>query len=162
MKKIPLSQQGKNAGKYFALVDDEDYERLNKNFWQVHSTGKGIYASCKKRENGKQICYLMHRMILNCNNGEIIDHIDGNTLNNQKNNLRVCTFTQNAQNKKKQRNNKSGYKGVDVHRNKWRATIAVKRKTINIGIYKTPVAAARAYNKKALELFGEFARLNNV
>lgn len=103
----------------------------------------------------------MHRFITNCPFGMEIDHRDGNKLNNQKCNLRICTPTQNKRNIKKQSNNKAGYKGVSYFGNKYiRATISINRKQIHLGFFPDLITAAKAYDKKAKELFGEFAYLN--
>ena len=95
MKKIPLSQQGKNKGKYFALVDDEDYEKDPKARWSFNPNG---YAERKK---GKTIERL-HGFIMDCPKGKEVDHINGNKLDNRKCNLRICTQHQNSFNKNKQ------------------------------------------------------------
>ena len=113
----------------------------------------------------------MHREITNAPKGMQVDHINGNTLDNRKENLRVCTRSQNMMNRGKQNNNKSGYKGVSYMKKKdpnyeypkpWRAQIKcpTNQKVIHLGCYKYPEQAARAYDKKAIELFGEYAQLN--
>ena len=98
-----------------------------------------------------------------------VDHINGNTLDNRKENLRLCTNQQNAMHRGKTKNNKSGYKGVrymkkkkgmiNEHSKPWQAQIYLNQKQIYLGCYKTPEEAARAYDKKAIELFGEYATL---
>lgn len=91
-----------------------------------------------------------------------IDHIDGNKLNNQRNNLRSATSSQNAINSKKPKNNTSGYKGVSWSKKskKWRAQICFEGKQIHLGFFDDSKDAANAYDKAALKYFGEFARLN--
>lgn len=110
----------------------------------------------------------MHRLILGLENGDKrqTDHIDGNGLNNQKENLRICSNGQNIRWKGKARKGKytSKYKGVNWKPKikKWIAQICYERNKIHIGCYSVEEDAARAYNKKALELFGEFAKLNFI
>jgi hypothetical protein len=99
-----------------------------------------------------------------------VDHIDNNKLNNQKSNLRLATHHQNQFNSNLQRNNTSGYIGVVYHKNykknkiskmsHWHARIKFNSKHISLGYYQTPEEAAKAYDKKAKELFGEFAKTN--
>jgi len=139
MKEIKLTQ-----GKV-ALVDDEDFEYLNQYKWYA-SQG---YA--KRRGN------IMIHQQLGFYEG---DHLDGNGLNNQKYNLRFCTSAQNNMNRQKRNNCKSKYKGVSrqKHGIKWIAYINGKY----IGSYDIEEQAALAYNHKAKELFGEFARLNDI
>lgn len=115
----------------------------------------------------------MHRYILDlgCDNtytDPVIDHIDGNGLNNTKSNLRLCNRSQNAMNKKLKSNSKTGWRGVTRPKTKnyklkkpWKAYIRPKGQSfITIGYYKTAEEAAKAYDEKAKELFGEFAKLN--
>jgi len=159
MKKIKLSQ-----GK-FAIVDNEDYIKLNKITWYYDYRKYGGYAKHSDKKNNTSI--YMHRIILNSKNDKFVDHINGNTLDNRKINLRICTPQQSVMNRGKQINNSSGYKGVyeskDQPRNKkWVAQIRLNRKTIFIGLFLTKIEAAKAYDKKAKELFGEFAKLNNI
>lgn len=100
------------------------------------------------------------RMGLNCS--DQIDHIDRNKLNNQQENLRSATHSQNMMNRPKQKNNTSGFKGVsrDNRRQKWRANIQVKNKYMHLGYFDDPIDAAYAYDKAALKHFGGFAYLN--
>lgn len=157
MKLIPLSRE------QFALVDDEDYEFLIQRKWYAGNNPKAhtMYAKSGKGcgKNGLKI--LMHRLIMGANNGQFIDHIDGNGLNNQKSNLRFCTHTENMRNSKK-RNSISEYKGVSwfKHARRWRARITVNKKGITIGYFKDKTHAARAYDQAAIKHYGKFARLN--
>lgn len=150
MKKIPLTQ-----GK-FALVDDEDYEYLSKIKWYVDPSG---YVANKTKN-----VIFMHRLVAKTPKGKSTDHINGNKLDNQKKNLRTCTTSQNMANRGKQVNNTSGYKGVFWSKaaGKWRAQIRHKNKSIHLGLFETKKDAAKAYNKKAKELWGCFAQLNKI
>ena len=106
----------------------------------------------------------MHRLLMNEPAGFDIDHIDHNKLNNQKNNLRIVTRSQNMMNRLKGKNCSSIYKGVcwKGEINKWSVQIMIDNKYIHIGVFKIEEEAALAYNKKAKELFGEYAYLNEV
>jgi hypothetical protein len=108
---------------------------------------------------------LMHRIVMETPEGSFTDHIDGNGLNNTRNNLRICTKHQNQMNRRLPTTNKTGYKGVSVYRSKrkkflWRSEIQMNRKTIYLGLYFCLIKAAKAYDEAAKELFGEFAKLN--
>ena len=164
MKEIPLSKG------YVAKVDDEDYERLSAFSWHILIQPNGIvYAHsrlCWFADGKKcQRHIWMHREVLR-HNGPV-DHIDGDTMNNQKHNLRACTRAENSRNRKQvAKNNTTGYKGVSVRvgykLRPYKARIRHNGKTIGIGNYSTPEEAANAYNSVAPIYFGEFARLNVV
>jgi hypothetical protein len=149
MKRIPLTR-----GQY-ALVDDADYDYLMQWKWHILVGSSTYYA---KRCSAIR----MHRVILDAPKDQHVDHRDGNGLNNQRYNLRLCTRAQNAQNRKLRRDSKSGFKGVRwvPGRNKWRADIKVKGKSIYLGYFTCVVKAAKAYDEAAIKYFGEFAWLN--
>jgi hypothetical protein len=155
MKEIPLTNG------QIALVDDGDYERVRRITWCASPAKYTTYArSTGTRETGGKSVKL-HRFILNAPTGMDVDHRDQNGLNCQRRNLRVCSRAQNSMNRRTQ-NHSSDYKGVTLLRrwSKWRATIKVDGKKIHIGYFSNPKAAAQAYDAKARELFGEFARTN--
>lgn len=159
MKEIPLTQ-----GKV-ALVDDEDYERLvAMGKWQYISgyAAKTLYFG--KHENGKQIkkTVLMHRIILNVDKGVFVDHKKGSKLNNQKENLRICTHANNMMNRKIHSNNSTGYKGVylDKSTGMFKSGISINGKMLHLGIFNTKEDAAKKYNEAAIYYYGEFAKLN--
>ena len=130
------------------LVDDDDWKNLIKFPWHFSTSGvrhKHIY---------------MHRMIMNPSSDVQIDHIDCNPLNNQKSNLRCVTNTQNQHNKKIQCNNTSGFKGVSWYANKWVARIRINGVKTHLGRFDKIEDAAAAYEKAAIQYFGEFARIN--
>lgn len=148
-----------------ALVDDEDYEYLNGFKWHVTSSRNYAYAGCYIKSGGRErTLILMHRFILCPPTSMIIDHINHNTLDNRKENLRICSKSQNGMNRMKQKNGRSPYKGVSWHSmgGKWTAQIAIDKKVVYIGLYNSEKEAALAYNNKATELYGEFAQLNQV
>ncbi len=161
MKKIKLTQ-----GQY-ALVDDEDFERVSQFKWYADwaKNIKSFYARTSiKKENGKQADMKMHRFIMSCSRDKEIDHKNHNTLDNQKLNLRICTYRQNHMNRRSNRGTSSEYKGVCWHipSKKWRARIMYNGEHISLGLYKNEIDAAIAYNRKAKKLFGEFAYLNKL
>ena len=161
MKSIQLSTKNKckNYGKYFAMVDDEDYEYLMQWNWQVHISNRAQYA---KRLDGNKVI-MMYREILKCNSTTlIVDHINHNGLDNRKENLRTATRSENAKNRKG--SGKSKYLGVSWHWRikRWFAGCHVNKKRIHLGSYKTEEEAALAYNEAAKIYHGEFANLNII
>lgn len=155
MKEIQLTQG------QIALVDDEDFDSLNQYKWYAMKDGNTFYAARNIEVDGKRTIVRMHYSIMN---GKGIDHIDGNGCNNLHSNLRLCTHNQNMMNKRKQKNTTSIYKGVCFHKraDKWVAHIMITRTLIYLGLFASEIDAAKAYNTKAIELFGEFANLNNI
>jgi len=158
MKHIPLTQG------LFSIVDDEDYEAINAYKWYAYKSSENYYAGRNIRlENGKQRMISMHRTILKTPQGMLTDHRDGNGLNNCRSNIRICTHSQNQMNSKKPKGNCSSvYKGVHWRksRNRWVAHVFINGKPHYAGIFREEQDAARAYDKKALEIFGKFARTN--
>lgn len=157
-KHIPLSQ-----GR-FAIVDDEDYEMLSSiGKWSLNA-GYAARTQRSKETDGKQKFISMHRLILNAPKEYIVDHINGNKLDNRKSNLRLCTDSQNLKNQGKRKANTSGYKGVFWHirQNRWIAKLYSNKKCIYLGMYDCPIEAAKAYNAGALKHHGEFANLNQI
>lgn len=108
------------------------------------------------------ICGFIHRYIMNAPRHLHVDHINGDRLDNRRENLRVCTQHQNNMSGSRKKNSKSLFKGVSPchSNNKWRSTVTFNYKQHHAGYFQTEEEAAKAYDKKALELFGEFARLN--
>ena len=147
-----------------AYVDDEDFEWLNQWKWFTRVRGHLLYVSRYiKQPSGKRERIHMHREIMHPSVGVIIDHIDGNGLNNQKSNLRLCNKAQNKMNSIAHRGSSSKYKGVALRENgKWRSIIRINKKLLHLGTFVSEVEAAEAYNRMATELFGDFARLNQL
>jgi hypothetical protein len=155
-KEIPLTK-----GKV-AIVDDEDFEWLNQWKWYYSSFG---YARRSTEKGGKKTIIYMHKLILGIPNKLKGDHVDGNTLNNQRFNLRPATHQQNLFNQRIQKRQKSSkYKVVIWHKkNKnWHAYIKVNQKQISLGSYIEEQEAASAYNRAAIKYFGKFAKLNEI
>ncbi len=173
MKEIKLSKTGKNKNlNLVALVDDEDYERVNSKNWFIVKTKRGVsYACGRTKVNGKSTTLPLHRFILNLTDKtKVIDHKDHDGLNNTKNNLRVCSQRENVRYSRPRKNKSSKFKGVSLFTQRikgriylsWTANIRVDNTRTRIGSFKTEHEAAIAYNKKAVELFGDFAYLNKV
>jgi hypothetical protein len=138
------------------LVDDDDYEWIKERNWTTAPNGY-VMSTTKK-------AVPLHRLILKTKKGYITDHIDGNRTNNQKSNLRSCTYTQNARNAKIQEGRTSKYKGVCwvTRDSKWMAYIKINKRLKFLGYFKDEKNAAKAYNDKATKEFGEFARINEI
>jgi HNH endonuclease len=160
MKEIQLTQ-----GKV-ALVDDEDYERL---------MAMGKWHASQNRKNGNWYAKVglksdtkcgrtsigMHRVVLG-SDFKVIDHEDGNGLNNQKSNLRGCTHQQNQMNKRMSKGSKTGFKGVFVHGKRYVAKCTFNKRCVHLGSFVKAEDASRAYDEFVLSRFGEFARPNAI
>lgn len=149
---IPLTR-----GK-FAEIDAADASLVTDTLWSATHIGRRWYAI--GRINGEQV--LMHRLITNAAIGMDVDHIDGDGLNNKRDNLRIATRSQNMANVSIGPRSKSGFKGVSWHAGagRWRATTISNGRQVHLGYFDNVEDAARAYDAKAREIFGEFARLN--
>jgi hypothetical protein len=149
VKRIPLS------GGQYALVDEADYDALSQYHW--HLCGGGYAARCEK---GKRV--LMHRQIMQPAKGMFVDHIDSNRANNSRSNLRTCTPAENQRNQRKRRGSASVFKGVGYLKgiDKCHAKLVFEGKTVWLGHFENEVQAARAYDRAAVQYFGEFANLN--
>ncbi len=147
-KQIPLSDGG------YAYVDAADLEWLCRYNWRLQNG----YAA--RREKTKVV--YMHREIMRPAKGMTVDHINHNRLDNTRDNLRVCTHQQNVHNNAKHVGSSSRFKGVGYNREKrkWFAKIYFEGRRIWLGYFDDEAEAARAYDAKAVELFGEFAHLN--
>jgi len=157
MKEIKLAN---NKG--IALVDDEDYELVSKYKWHMLSATRRYARAAIKIETNKYIRTLMHKLIMDTK--EHIDHIDSDGLNNQRSNLRIATQSNNMMNASKQNRGSSRHKGVcwQKKNNKWTAYITLNKIRYYLGIFIDENKAAEAYNIKAEELFGEYAKLNII
>lgn len=149
------------------IIDREDWDKIKDYKWyskkvtgyrdETHHVMAGV-----KNEYGKATTITLHRLIMDAPKGMQVDHINGDTLNNSKDNLRLATASQNSANKRAQKNNKTGFAGVVKVYNKFRATVTYQGKQIYLGLFKTSQEAARAYDQKKLQLFGQFAKTNGM
>lgn len=155
MKKIYLS--GKAGEGRYTTVDDDIFTEMGQRKWYLL---KRIYVASKI--NGKWV--YLHRYIMKPSNGQQVDHVNRDPLDNCRRNLRICTSWQNALNRNIQKNNTSGYTGViwDKYNKAWRAQIKVHGKFRAVGYFSDIIDAVKAYNDAAAESFGEYARLNQI
>jgi hypothetical protein len=153
MKEIRLTKG------YVALVDDEDFERVNQFKWSAKECPNTVYA--QRGHDGRHT--MLHRFILRITDPKIkVDHWDGDGLHNWQQNLRIATRQQNGANRKLNKNNTSGFKGVTWRkdRGKWNAFTEIKTKRIHLGYFDCPLQAACAYDMAAVKYFGNFAKCN--
>lgn len=148
---------------YVALVDDEDYNYLNQWKWAVSKRKNTIYAQGVINNKPNH----MHRFIIKPKKNQIIDHINGNGLDNRKSNLRICTQSENLRNRSKPKWKKttSKYKGVSFVKNRktpWRSYIQINKKYKHLGHFNNEIDAAIAYNKAAIKYYKKFAFLNEI
>lgn len=146
------------------LLDDDDFEKYCTRTWHAMPHGSTIYVRTGKWTGRKLRRFLIHRLIMKAPKGVSVDHIDGDGLNNQKSNLRLCTHSQNLGNRKPNKNHSSKFKGVSFHKRAkaWYANIGINGKRSHIGTFPNEKEAALAYNVAAAKHFGEFARLNTI
>lgn len=147
---IPL---GKNQ---FAIIDSDDLEFVMRYEWRF-KTGHCNYAVTMGRNSTK-----LHNYIMNCPEGKVVDHRNGNGLDNRRDNLRICEHYQNVWNQKKAKNTKNRFKGVQKRGKKWSASISCRNKRYQLGVFDTEAEAAIAYNDKAKELHGDFSNINKI
>ena len=155
MSKLIALTQGK-----FAIVDNEDFDELSKHKWNACSDRGNFYARRLQRKGIKRINIHMHREVINAPVGIEVDHKNGNGLDNQKCNLRLCTRFENTRNRHQKIKNQSGYKGVTPEGKKWKSRIRVNGKEKYLGLFGSKKLAARIYDDAAREYFGEFASTN--
>lgn len=156
MKEIPLTQ-----GKV-AIVDDEDFERLSRYRWHADwsKNTQTWYASRFFRTpDGRKSHIRMHRDIMQPDRGMVVDHRNHDGLDNRRENLRICTQTDNGRNKRRKKPASSRYKGVTFckYTGRWKAQITVANQNHSLGRYDTEEEAARAYADAAQSEFGEYA-----
>jgi len=164
MKSIPLTRG------QFTTVDLKNYDIISQHNWfYTHYGYAGRSATKEEIDSGHPKVILMHRYLMDAPKGIDVDHKDGNRLNNQLENLRLCSRKENLRNQAKVMSTKRGratspYKGVywANDRRKWRSTIFVDNRRVSIGSFDDEDEAALAYNRFAKKHFGEFARLNIV
>jgi len=138
----------KTTNNHYFLIDKEDSKKVSSQSWCFNKaigyiSSKGVY---------------LHRLIMNAKRGEIVDHINHDTLDNRKENLRICTIKENVRNTSLSKNNTSGFNGVAKHyTGKWRAYIMVDRKQISLGVFEEIEDAIGARISGEIDYFGEFS-----
>lgn len=142
------------SGGFYALIDLADHADAAAHRWSHHTNGTQHYAV--REERGVRI--YLHRFLMQAPAGFHVDHINGDGLDCRRANMRLCTNAQNSMNRAPR---KGQFKGVGLRESgKWRAQLRTNGRTIYVGLFDTPEEAAAAYDRRAVELFGEFARLN--
>ena len=142
------------------IVDNEDWSYLSQYKWYANALMYAVRRTSMKK--GIRSLIYMHREILSPVSKQQVDHISGYTLDNRKQNLRICTIAENNKNRRLGSNNNSGYKGVhwNKYEKKWQARIQSNKKRIQIGYFNDVIEAAKAYDLAAMKYHGKFARLN--
>ena len=157
MKRKPRTRFLKIKGKK-VLIDEDDFPVISRLTWHIDS---GYATTTFITNNKKTYKIFMHRLILQSKRGYVVDHKNGNRLDNRKENLQYATHSQNSQNQKRKINKKSGFLGVEkVSQNSFRARLSLQGKKLNIGWFKSAKKAALAYDKAALVIFGRHALTN--
>ena len=151
-----------NIKEFEVLIDDDDFERISRHCWTPIRARQNIglvYFRRVKVIDGKNVDFYLHRMIMDNPVDMVVDHVNRNTLDCRKSNLRIVGQSENCQNQKLKRNNTTGFKGVtfDKANGKFRAMIMKNRKNISIGRFDTVEEAHESYRKKAIEIYGDMA-----
>ncbi|MBX9583676.1 MAG: HNH endonuclease [Gemmataceae bacterium] len=144
------------------LIDAADLPAVEARKWFTNPYGYAV--STPRTTEGSRSPIYLHRLLLDAPKGSLVDHINDDPLDNRRSNLRVCTASENVANGRKARGKSSRFKGVSFHKRhkRWRAYITVHQQEQHLGWFGDEEAAALAYNRAAVRLFGEFARLNRV
>jgi hypothetical protein len=144
-------------GGKIALVDDADFETVRRLKWRVHQSKNTFYVT-----TGHKPALPLHRFLLKPLPDQVVDHVNGDGLDNRRENLRACTQLDNMKNQRRHADSRSPFKGIWWSKDcrKWAAQIYHAGKRKYLGLFAKPEDAAKAYDAKARELFGPFARLN--
>lgn len=161
---VIMLNKSKNRPRYRTVIDEDDYERVMRMNWAPQFGGLSVYAVTSSLKYIPKQHQLLHRYIIRTQHHEIVDHINGDTLDNRKSNLRIVTTAENRQNSRRPtfEGKSSKFKGVtwDARRERWVAQITCEGVTSPLGAFSHEADAARAYDRAAGELFGEYARTN--
>jgi hypothetical protein len=147
----------------WTLLDQDDFYKYGKFSWSLGGFKKNFYAVCGiKNKDGDFELVRMHRLMMNPPPKRVVDHRNGDGLDNRRDNLRIATKAQNAFNNRKRKNATSKYLGVYFRKNtgKWVASIRYRRRKIRLGNFVNEIDAAKAYDRAAIKYRKEFARLN--
>lgn len=148
-KKIPLTKG------LSTTVDEGDFENVGKHKWFASYTLCGrVYV---RRRFKKGILISMHRVIMSAKKGQLVDHINGDTLDNRRQNLRIVTHSQNSLNTKAHKDSISKHKGVSFYKDRWLAAIMIRGKIIRLGSFDKEKDAAESYKRASLQHHGEYS-----
>lgn len=160
---IVIEVKSKTHSIHNIFIDGEDFDKIKDYKWHISNQHNHMYVTCKSIQSSNKI--YMHRLIMGSPVNKIVDHINGNGLDNRKVNLRVCSIKENVRNSYKIKINCfSIYKGVSFCKksNKWYSYITSDYKKYHLGCFNSEIEAAKAYDKAALYHFGEFSNLNII
>ena len=155
---IPLTKD------YEAIIDSSDFDLVNGYNWTAQVNRNNVYAYRSERISGRSNTMLLHRILMQPEDGMVVDHINGNTLDNRRANLRVCTASQNSQNSRLSKSNTTGLKGVTFRkdRNKFQAQIIVQRKKKHLGYFDTPEEAHAEYLVASRAMHGDYGYYERI
>jgi hypothetical protein len=147
---------------YEAVIDADDARLVEPWRWSAKVTKWTVYAERSYRDNGTRFTVKMHRSILGAEAGALVDHRDGNGLNNRRGNLRFATRAENARNRRIGKDNTSGFKGVTFYKpyGTWRAQICVDNHKMHLGYFDTPEGAYAEYCAASERLHGNFSKVS--
>jgi hypothetical protein len=154
----------KLSDKASTVISAEDFCAVFGYRWRLVSPSKNYAAATELDSFGQYGVVLMHRVIMAAPKGLVVDHINGDTLDNRRSNLRLCTHAQNIRNRRVSKHSQSGLKGVEYDRKRkvWCARIAAFGNRIYLGSFDNPLDAASAYDAAAIKFHGEFAKTNKM
>lgn len=161
MKELKLANGG-----FVALIDDEDFELVNKWHWRAHVCRGRVrpYRKAYDKEKKRYKTLFLSKFLINPPLGKLVDHKNNNPLDNRRENLRLCNRSQNCYNSKLPKNSTTGFKGVTMKLSggTWwcYVQIQVEKKRRSLGYFDCPIEAAKCYDKYARKYHGEFARTN--
>lgn len=161
---IIFNIKSKKFGNFEIIIDAEDFNKIKEYYWYVGKKPNAFYVITNINKNNKRTTLKLHRLIMDFPENMDIDHINHNTFDNRKTNLRICKHNKNTKNHKININNTSGFKGVTwfKYTKKWSVGIFSDGNRVHIGYFDDKIKAAMAYNEAAKKYHGEFANLNNV